>query len=199
MSAQPAVAEQAGNDAQDLKRLALQLAAVVDALERRSADAVAAIDDGRLAVTRAASELAQRGPQLVAEVGRHAQAETRAAAERALAESVAAFRAQLDAAAGKAKHSVEHLEVERRALARQQRSMLWIGGGTLVLGALLVVGGSAAWVATKRAELDQVEFARQIHDATTRGALVPCGEALCVRVGEKPRQAGERGEFLVVE
>jgi hypothetical protein len=183
----------------EIKRLALQLAAVVDALERRSADAVAAIDDGRLAVTRAASELAQRGPQLVAEVSRHAQAETRAAAERALAESVAAFRAQLDAAAGKANHSVEHLEVERRALARQQRSILWIGGGALVLGALLVVGGSVAWVATKRAELEQVEFARQIYDATTRGALVPCGEALCVRVGEKPRRTGERGEFLVVE
>lgn len=183
----------------EIKRLALQLAAVVDVLERRSADAIGAMDEGRAAVGRAAADLREHEQQVVSEISRHAQAETRAAAERALAESVAAFRAQLDAAAGKAKHSAEHLEVERRALARQQRSMLWIGGGALVIGALLVVGGSAAWVATKRAELGQVEFARQIHDATTRGALVPCGEALCVRVGEKPRQAGERGEFLVVE
>lgn len=183
----------------EIKRLALQLAAVVDVLERRSADAIGAMDDGRAAVGRAAADLGQRGQQVVTEISRHAQAETRAAADRALAEAVIAFRTQLDAASRQATDSATALASERRALARQQRSMLWIGGGALVLGALLAVSGSAAWVAMKRAELSQVEFAKQIHDATARGALVPCGEALCARVGEKPRRAGERREFLVVE
>ncbi|MGL6289848.1 MAG: hypothetical protein ACRC2H_04085 [Silanimonas sp.] len=185
--------------AQDIKRLALQLAAVVDALERRSADAVGAIDDSRIAIARAAADLGQRGPQLVAEIGRHAQAETRAAADRALGDSLAVLKAQLDAASRQAKESAGMLEAQERGLARRQRSLLWVGGGALVLGSLLSVGGSAAWVAMKRDELAQIEFAQQIHDATVRGALVPCGESLCARVGESPRRAGERREFLVVE
>jgi hypothetical protein len=183
----------------DLKETALRIAALVDVLERRSADAVGVMDEGRASIARAAADLGQRGPQLVAEVGRHAQTETRAALEAAIGPVVATLRAQLDAASAKAQHSAEALHKERVAMVSAQRKAFWIGSGALVLGALLAVGGSAAWVAMKRAELAKLEFAQQIHDATARGALVPCGESLCARIGEAPRRAGERREFLVVE
>lgn len=183
----------------EIKRLALQLAAVVDALERRSAEAVGAIDDGRVAVVRAADQLASRGDQLVAAVARGAQAEVRTAADAALTPLAASLCAQLDAAAGKAQHSADSLHKERAAMVSAQRRAFWIGSVVLGVGALAVAGTSTAWVAMKRAELSRIEFAQQIHDATARGALVPCGEQLCVRVSESPRRAGERREFVVVE
>ena len=183
----------------ETKRLALQLAAVVDALERRSADAVNAIDDGRASLQRAVDDLGARGTQLVAEVSRHAQAETRGAAERALSDSVASFKAQLEAAARSAVNGAEALQREREALARQQRSAFWVGSVALGLGALAVAGGSTWWVMQQRAEVAKLDFARALHEATARGALVPCGDALCARVGEAPRSAGRNGEYLVVE
>lgn len=187
------------DDAQDVKRLALQLAAVVDVLERRSADAVGAIDDGRVALSRAVGDLGAHGQQLVEDIGRHAQAETKAAADRALGESVAAFKTQIDAASRQAKDSAEQLDVQRRDFARQQRSMLWIGAGALLIGSALAVAGSAAWVAVKRDEAARFDFAKQIYEATEAGALAPCGDELCVRVPANPRRAGERGEYLIVE
>ena len=184
---------------QDIKRLALQLAAVVDALERRSVEAVGAIDDGRVSIARAVESLGQRGDQLVATIAREAQAQTRTAADAALAPLVAGLRAQLDAAAAKAQHSADALHRERTAMVSAQRRAFWVGGVALTLGALATAGGSSWWVMKQRAELREVEFAAGIHAATARGALVPCGERLCARVGAAPRRAGENGEFLVVE
>jgi hypothetical protein len=184
---------------QETKRLALQLAAVVDALERRSAEAVAAIDDGRVALKRAADDLGGRGSQLVAEVARQAQSETRAAADRALADGLATFKAQLEAASRSAVRGAEALQREREALAKQQRSAFWVGSVALALGALALAGGSTWWVMQQRAELAKLDFARALHEASARGALVPCGDALCARVGESPRRAGRNGEYLVVE
>lgn len=172
---------------------------MVDALERRSVDAVNAIDDGRLALTRAVDDLGARGGQLVAEVSRQAQAETRSAAERALSESLAAFKSQLEAAARSAVNGAEALQREREALAKQQRSAFWVGSVALALGALVVAGGSTWWVTQQRAEVAKLDFARELHEATARGALVPCGESLCARVGESPRRAGRNGEYLVIE
>lgn len=198
--APPGPAADAGLETiRETKRLALQLAAVVDALERRSADAVGAIDDARLSVRRAVDDLGGRGQQLVAEVARHAQAETRTAADRALSESLGAFKAQLEAAARSAVSGAEALQREREMLARQQRSAFWIGSVALAIGALAVAGGSAWWVMQQRAEVAKLEFARELHEASARGALVPCGGNLCARVGESPRRAGRNGEYLVVE
>jgi FtsZ-binding cell division protein ZapB len=193
MSADPADA------VTETKRLALQLAAVVDALERHSIDAVGAIDDSRIALKRAVDELGSRGNQIVTEVSRHAQAETRAAAERALSESLAGFKAQLDAAARSAVNGAEALQRERERLAKQQRSAFWVGSVALLLGALAVVGGSTWWVMQQRTEVARLEFARALHEASARGALVPCGDTLCARVGDSPRRAGRNGEYLVVE
>lgn len=184
---------------QETKRLALQLAAVVDALERRSEDAVGAIDDARLALKRSVDELGGRGGQLVAEVSRHAQAETRAAADRVLTESLVAFKAQLEAAARSAVNGAEALQREREALAKQQRSALWVGSVALGLGALAIAGGSTWWVMQQRADVAKLEFARELHEASAKGALIPCGESLCARVGDSPRRAGRNGEYLVVE
>ena len=185
--------------AQEIKRLALQLAAVVDALERRSADAVGAIDDGRMAIHNAANQLGQRGEQLVATVAREAQAQTRAAAESALTPIVDTLRAQLEAAAAKAQHSADALHKERAALVTAQGRAFWIASVTLGVGALMTATASAWWVMQQRDELARVEFAQQIHAATSRGALVPYGKSLCARVGERPRRTGTRDEFLVVE
>lgn len=185
--------------AQDIKRLALQLATVVDALERRSSEAVEAIEDGRVALLRAADSLSQRGEQLVAAVARGAMSESRAAAESALNPLASALKAQLEAAAAKAHYSADALHKERMAMVSAQRRAFWIGSVALALGALAMAGASTWWVMKQREELARIAFAQQIRDATTRGALAPCGKNLCVRIGKDARRAGEHGEFLVVE
>jgi hypothetical protein len=51
----------------------------------------------------------------------------------------------------------------------------------------------------KRLAVQLAAFARALHEASARGALVPCGEALCAPVGASPRRVGRGGEYLVVE
>ena len=183
----------------ELKTLALRMAAVVDALETRSDEAAAGMSGARAHLDEAVQRLGQRGAMLLQEVSTGEQSATRSAAEAALQPPTAALKAQLETALHRLQDSTQQLANERATLARQQRSVVWIGGGAIVLGALMVVGASAAWVALKREELAQLEFAEQVHAATAAGALVPCGDRLCARVGATPRRAGANDEFLVVD
>ena len=187
----------------DSKDAALRMAALAALLDRRTGEALTALVDGRDAIDEAARGLGLRGQQLVTEVGRQVQAETRGAAERALqealGESLDGLKTRIGEAARQARDAAAVLANERQALSRQQRGAFWVGSVALAVGALLLAGASAAWLAMKRKELSQIEFALELHRATEAGALVPCGGRLCARVGEKPRRAGERGEYLVVE
>lgn len=183
----------------ELKALALRMAAVVDVLESRSHQAAAGMSDARTRLDDAIQHFGQRGAMLLQDVSNGVQSATRFAAEEALQPPAKALGLQLDLALRRLHDSTQQLALEREALARQQRRALWAGAGTLVLGAVMVAGASTAWVALKREELAQLEFAEQIHAASAAGALVPCGDRLCVRVGTAPRKTGERGEYLLVE
>ena len=185
--------------AHELKALALRMAVVVDVLENRSQESAAGMSGARVHLDDAVQRLGQRSTALLQEVATGVQSATRAAAEEALGPPAATLKTQVAAVLRSLQDSTRQLALEREAFGRQQRRALWIGAGALVLGALMVVGASAAWVAMKRKELAQMEFAKQIHAATAAGALVPCGDELCARIGASPRKAGKNGEYVVVE
>ena len=181
------------------KDLALRIAAVVAALESCSEAAMASIDESRQVMLGTSSRFGRETSALLQDVSRGVESSVRGCTERALASALPEVHAAIALSARRVEDAAKTLAAERAQLSRQQRGAFWVGSVALVLGSLLLAGASAAWLAMKRKELAQIEFALELHRATEAGALVPCGGRLCARVGEKPRRAGERGEYLVVE
>jgi hypothetical protein len=117
----------------------------------------------------------------------------------ALIHTAGSLGQQGQSASSAALAAAQQLDAQTARLARQQRSMLWVSGVALGVGALLAVAGSTVFVWAKWRELQQIEFAEQIHRATESGALAPCGESLCVRVPKEPTRMGANGEYIVVQ
>lgn len=182
-----------------LKETALRVAVLVDALESRSESALRSMEASAGALIHTASSFGQQGQTLVRDVSEGIQAHTRQSIMPVLQHASEPFREQLQSAASAALAASRQLEVQTARLAGQQRSMLWVSGTALALGAALSVAGSSLFVWAKWRELQQLEFADQIHAATESGALAPCGDALCVRVPQSPTRLGPKGEYIVVE
>lgn len=84
-------------------------------------------------------------------------------------------------------------------LTAAQGALVWKGLIALGIGSLLAALGCGFYAWHTLREVRQAEFSRDILRATQTGVLVPCGEgALCIKVGAKPRRAGEKGEYMVL-
>ncbi|MFZ5656741.1 MAG: hypothetical protein ACOY37_06755 [Pseudomonadota bacterium] len=167
----------------------LQLAVVAERLDERSEAAVQATERAAQEVSSAAARLSGVGER----AGHDAvQAITRDAAVHLQQAAMAAFaqaRAALDAHALRVRELDASVQASCSALARSHRRWLVVAPALLLVGSLLAVIGTAAWVAKARADVAAHRRDAAILAALQRSDVALCGDVLCARV-EGSRLAG---------
>ncbi|MBB3179473.1 hypothetical protein [Variovorax sp. Sphag1AA] len=176
------------SDIHETQQLIVKLAHIAREIESRSMDALNRIEASSGAMQQGAQRLhggAERFTQQAMQAISHgSQAAVAQGAQQALGQ----FNHQLQQSTSHALSAADTLREQSRTAGRAQHALVWKALIALAIGSLLAAGGSA-------------EFGTAILRATQSGTLTVCGKepVLCVKVGEKSRRAGERGEYVLVE
>lgn len=187
----------ASRDFDELAERTLQLAIVARALEDRNDRATRAAEQAARDVSAAAAHLASLGEQ----IGRDAtQAIARDAAGHLRDATAAGFAdagAALNACTGHMRELDRALREGTAALARGHRRWLSVAPAVLVVGCVLAVAGTTAWVAKARSDVARHRAEAATLQALGRSDVVRCGDALCVRLA--PGAAERDGYRRVAE
>ncbi len=189
------------HEIEEVKQLLIKLAVIANQIDARSADALQRIEASAGALDKGVHRLdagvERFARQIMQAIGEQAHDVIAQGGGRAVDQ----FNTQLQQSAGNAKWAAEKMAEQRSLLTRAQNTLVWKGLIALTLGSLLAAGGSGylAWKNTR--EIRQTEFATDILRATRTGALTRCGadNALCVRVGSKPKRVGAQAEYVILE
>ncbi|MDM0104812.1 hypothetical protein QTH97_07700 [Variovorax sp. J22R24] len=177
----------------------VKLAHIASQIEARSTDITRRIEVASGAMHQGLQRLDGGVDRFTREAMEAISHGSQAAVSEGARDALDGFNLKLAQAAGRAQGAADALGEQGRALTVAQQGLVWKGLVALTIGSLLAAGGSAyvAWASMR--EVRQAEFGTAILRATRSGALTSCGEALCVKVGQKSRRAGARGEYVVVE
>ena len=186
-------------DVEATKQGLVKLMAIADRLDTRSRQtaqqleaSIAALDQGASRLSQGGDAFAQRALQVI---GSTAQRTIAQGAEQAVGQ----LNQQLLQSANSAHGAAQVMEREGKSLTSARRTLMWNGLIALLIGSLLAAGGSA-WIAHKSMrEIARANFGKDILQATETGAITRCGDALCVRVGKKPRRYGAQGEYALLQ
>lgn len=186
---------------EEAQQLLVKLAHLASQIEAGSADALRRIEAGAAAMHQGVQRLDDGVERFAQQAMQAISQGSQAAVAQGASQALEAFNHQLQQSASHAKWAADALGEQRRTLTHAQRTLVWKGLIALTLGSLLAAGGSAYVAWSSMREVRQAEFGTAILRATRSGALTACGEeqALCVRVGQKSRRVGARGEFLLVD
>lgn len=185
-------------DADDLKRMAVQLMAVAELLDERSKRAVQQVEQSTADLGRAAHGLGHDAQALSREALKGIRSEAGAALEQGLGPATKRCDEQLRASAKTVAAAVDALDGATRGLRSQQQRLVWTGLAALAVGSLLAAGGSSLLVWKNMRELERAEFGNDILSATRSGRLTRCGDTLCAQVGAQPKRYGAKGEYLLL-
>jgi hypothetical protein len=182
-----------------VRQALIKLMAIADRLETRNAQtmerieaATAALDHGVVRLDGSGERFATSALQVI---GNNAQQTVTQGAAQALAE----FRRDLQQSADSARSAANAMNQQSRGLTAARRGLVWNGMIALLMGSSLAAGG-AAWVAHRSMqEVAQAHFGQDILQATQRGAITRCDDALCARVGKKPQRYGKDGRYLLLQ
>ena len=186
------------DDVEAVRQALTKLMAIADRLETRNAQTVQCVEAAAVALDQGVSRLDGGGERFAQSalqvIGTNAQQAVTRGAGQALGE----FR-QLLQAANSAQSSAHAMDEQRKGLTIARRTLLWSGLIALLIGSLLAAGG-AAWVAHRSLqEMEQAHFGQDILQATQRGAITRCGDALCAKIGKEPRRCGKDGQYLLLQ
>jgi gas vesicle protein len=178
------------NDGQ-IQALIVRVAALTDALDERSAQAVQEVTRSSERLRQTAKGLDTQGQQLAQEVVSTVGAEAHSVIKEGLQHAVKQCSADLQQAGRQATETARHLYEQSVALQRAQRGILWKGSIGLLAGTVLAVGalGYLAWTSWRT--LEQAEFSDQILQATRAGTLTNCDGVLCLKVGKNAQRYGK--------
>lgn len=187
------------DDVEGVRQALIKLMAIADRLEARNTQTVlrieavtAALDQGVIRLDAGGERFAKSALQVI---GSNAQQAITQGAGQAIGE----FRQQLQQSATSAQSAAHAMDEQRRGLTAARRTLVWNGLIALLVGSLLTVG-AAAWVVHRSMrELAQAHFSQDILQATQRGAITRCGDALCAKVGRKPQRYGKDGHYLLLQ
>ncbi|MBB3180273.1 hypothetical protein [Variovorax sp. Sphag1AA] len=189
------------SDIHETQQLIVKLAHIAREIESRSMDALNRIEASTGAMQQGVQRLhggAERFTQQAMQaISNGSQAAVAQGAQQALGQ----FNQQLQQSTSHALSAADTLREQSRTVSRAQRALVWKALIALAIGSLLAAGGSAYVAWNSMREVRQAEFGTAILRATQSGTLTVCGkeQVLCVKAGEKPRRAGARGEYLLVE
>jgi hypothetical protein len=187
-----------GGNIDDVKQLLVKLAVIAEQLDTRSRGALQRIDASALALDRSAQRWTEGADGFARTVLDTVCAQARDGIAGAARKALDPLDAQLRESARTARWAADALAEQRKLLTRAQRSLVHKGLLALMVGALLAAGGSL-WVASR--SMHRAALGDDLVRAVRAGSIVRCpGRAsLCVRIGNHPRRAGSRGEYLVVQ
>lgn len=170
----------------ELKAFSVRLAALADALEDRSHQAVLAVNTSGERLDQTAHQLSQNVQWLTSEATRAMGAQAHTAVTQGMQQAVERCAQLLDLASVRATQSAQALEAQHMALQRVQRTLVWRSGAALLVGAALVLGasGHVYWKSIQATRA--ADFSAAVLRAIQTGALTQCGDALCVKA---PRSA----------
>ncbi|TCZ84651.1 hypothetical protein [Lysobacter sp. N42] len=170
---------------QDMDALAertMQLAIVAQALDMRSEEAVRSVEHAAQEVSAAAAHLAGVGERIAREATQAIAQEAGAQARACVAEAFAEARAMLEAHARRVHELDLAVQASYGSLARAHRRWLALAPAVLILGCVLAVGGTAAWLARARADLAALRAETSTLEAVASADVVRCGSSLCARL-----------------
>jgi len=187
-----------GMDTEQLKSLALRLAALTDALDERSRQAVQVVNANGERLDQTARHLSQNVQRLTSEATRSVGAEAHAAVAQGMQQAVSQCAQALEQAARQATQSAQALQAQNEALHRAQRALVWRSALALLVGAVLATGASsyAFWKNTQAAR--SAEFSAAIHRATQAGTLTQCGDALCVKAPRNAPRYARNADYVLL-
>lgn len=183
-------------DAQDLKRLAADLAVFAQHLQEQSERAVQHVDRSADELHRAALGMGAGAQELAQQLVGAVQNQARDAIGRGAEQSFGPIGAQLRESAEVATRAAKAIEDQRKVLERSQQHLIYKATLALVVGSAIAVAGSWYFIEKSMREIQRAKFGRDILEATRSGALTRCDGALCARVGKR---FGSKGEYVLLE
>jgi ABC-type multidrug transport system fused ATPase/permease subunit len=170
--------------AEEIKTLVVRVAALADALEERSKQAVREVSQSSNQLRQTATGLGLDGQRLAHEAVNAIRTQTQGVVEQGLQQAAQA---------------ASNLREQGIALERLQRAWLWKSVGVLVIGAVLAAGGAGFLIWKSMEAVKLVEFSSAIVRATQAGILTQCGNALCVKAGKNAQHYVKNNEYILIE
>jgi len=183
-------------DAQDLKRLAADLAVFAQHMQEQSERAVQHVDRSADELHRTAQGMGAGAQELTHQLINAVQNQTREAIGRGVDQTFGPIGTQLRESAELAERAAKAIEEQHIGLLRSQQGLIYKGVAALLVGSILAVGSSWYFMRKSMREIERAQFAKDILHATQSGALTRCGEALCARAG---KTYGAKGEYVLLE
>ena len=187
------------NDTDDLQELALRLSAFADVLNQHATRLIQEAGNSTQALRETTSAFSSQTQQLSRELVKSVGMQAREVVERHAADGMQESSKALHRAATHAESVATAMQGELQRLGAAQRSLVWKSGLGLLAGAVLAVCGSGYLVWKNQQALKRAEFSSEMVEAMRTGALTRCDDAICARVGAKPRRFGDRGEYARIE
>lgn len=186
-------------DADDLKTLALRLAALSERLDQRSELACQRIEQCATMLERGAQQFSSSTGGFTREVAHSLRQQAGEIVGSGIAAAAGAFDHQVRAAAKTASASARSLEAEVHALRRERRTWAWMGGSALLLGGLLAVGAALFAVVESRRLLAQHRIQATLLQAYDRADVTLCDGVLCANVDDEAPRRGDRKQYRPVK
>lgn len=183
----------------ELKRVLLRLVALADRMEQRDTQVIQHLAQRASELQRAAHGVSDGGQQFARNALDVLRSQGRDAVQAGVDEAVEQCHRKLTETAACASRTSDEVRASATALRRQRNVWLWAAPLALIVGAALAAGGSSYLVWKNMAELKRADFGRDILHATQSGTLTRCGDALCARIGEKPKRYGRKGEYVLLQ
>jgi hypothetical protein len=186
-------------DTQQLQGLALRLAALTDALEQRSQQAVQQMHQSGERLQQVAQGLGLEGQRLAEQVVNEIGTRTHGTVEHGMRQGIEQCGQQLQQVAKQAAQTVIALQQQEAALERAQRGLLWKGTLALLVGSVLAAGGSAYFVWRSWQTLQQAQFSEALVQATRSGTLTQCGQILCAKAPKNAPRYEKNGDYVLLK
>lgn len=180
-------------DMDALAERTLQLAIVAQRLDERSEEAVRATERAAQEVSASAAQLAGVGERIAHDMVQAVARDAGVLLEQAAVRAFAQARSALDAHALRLRELDASVQSSCSALVRSHRRWLAIAPMLLIVGCVLAVLGTMAWVAKARSDVASHRMEAATLRALATADVVRCGDGLCARVeAGSPAPAGYR-------
>jgi hypothetical protein len=187
------------DDIDAVRQALTKLMAIADRLETRHMQTVARIEAATVALDHGVKRLDGSGEQFANSalqvIGSNAQQAVAQGAGQAMGE----FRQRLQQGADSVRSAAHAMDQQSRGLTAARRTLVWNGMIALLIGSSLAVCGAAWVVHRSMQELAQAHFDQDILQATQRGVITRCGDALCAKVGKNAQRYGKNSQYLLLQ
>lgn len=186
-------------NSEELKTLALRLAALTDMLEERCGQAVGAVSESSDQLQRTAKGLGLEGQRLASEAVSTIGAQANDVIRRGLQQAVDQCSMQLQQVVQQAAQTTATLHEQGATLRQIQRGLVWKAALALMVGSVLATGGSGYLMWRSLEAVRQADFSTALVHATRSGVLTECDGVLCVKAHKSAARYAKNGDYILLK